>query len=133
MARPWFEGRKQRGTEIQDAEGTNEAGLLTRLVSLVLVLLLESLDIQLLASRRIRNISSVMARPWFEGRKQRGTYIQQDAGGPNEVGQLAQIHVRVVMARGKNPALTYTQRRERCDGRVKEPAGTRHNVIEQGR
>ena len=42
MARPWFEGRKQRGTEIQDAEGTNEAGLLTRLVGLVLALLLES-------------------------------------------------------------------------------------------
>ena len=50
MARPWFEGRKQRGTEIQDAEGPNEAGLLTRLVRPVLVLLLESLDIQLFST-----------------------------------------------------------------------------------
>ena len=73
-----------------------------------------------------------MARPWFEGRKQRGTEIQ-DAEGPKEVGQLALIRVRVMTARGRHPALTTTQRRERCDGRVKEPTGTRHNVTEQSR
>ena len=72
-----------------------------------------------------------MARPWFEGRKQRVTEIQ-DAEGPNEVGQLALIRVCALTARGKTQALTATQRRERCDGRVKEPTGTRHNVIELG-